>query len=186
MTKMKQMLLLGTGILTLTSCSNDDDIPPIINEEEVITTVIAQFTNGGETVTLTSYDEDGDGPGEPEITVDGNFTAGETYSGTLRFVNQSVTPAEEITNEIQEESDEHQIFFQQSGLGTFTYNDQDENGNPLGLSFTFTSSLTPASGNLTITLIHEPDKFAEGVSGGNIENAGGSTDAEVVFPVIVE
>jgi hypothetical protein len=46
--------------------------------------------------------------------------------------------------------------------------------------------LTPASGNLTITLIHEPDKFAEGVSGGNIENAGGSTDAEVVFPVIVE
>lgn len=187
MTKIKYLFLFGTiSAMTLTSCSNDDENPPIINEEEVITTVIATFTNDDNTVTMTSYDEDGDGPVVPTVTVSGNFQAGETYTGTIRFVNQSVTPEEEITEEIHEESDEHQIFFQHNGLGTFTYADQDENGNPIGLNFHFTASATPTSGNLTITLIHEPDKFAEGVSNGNIANAGGSTDAQVVFPVVIE
>ncbi len=187
MTKTKYLFLLGIiSTMTLTSCSNDDENPPLINEEEVITTVIATFTNGDNIVTMTSYDEDGDGPVAPEVTVSGNFVAGETYTGTIRFVNQSVAPEEEITEEIHEESDEHQIFFQQNGLGTFSYTDQDENGNPVGLSFSFTASPNSVTGNLTITLIHEPDKFAEGVANGNIANAGGSTDAEVVFPVVIE
>jgi len=187
MTKIKYLFLFGTiSTMTLTSCSSDDENPPLINEEEVITTVIATFTNGSDVITMTSYDEDGDGPVAPNVTVSGSLTAGETYVGTMRFVNQSVTPEEEITDEIHEENDEHQIFFQQNGLGTFTYTDQDENGNPVGLSFSFTASATPVTGNLTITLIHEPDKFGEGVAGGNIANAGGSRDAEVVFPVTIE
>lgn len=187
MTRIKYLFLLGTvSTMTLTSCSNDDENPPIINEEEVITTVIATFTNGDNVVTMTSYDEDGDGPASPIITVDGNFMTGETYTGTIRFLNQSVTPEEEITEEIHEESDEHQIFFQQNGLGTFIYTDEDANGNPVGLNFNFTASGTPVNGNLAIILIHEPDKFAEGVADGNIANAGGSTDAEVIFPAIVE
>ncbi len=177
---------LITFSILLNACSSDDDIPMLINEEEVITTVIATFSNGQETITLTSYDEDGDGPLVPEVLVDGNFNAGETYTGHLRFVNQSVVPNEEITEEILEEGEEHQIFYQQNGLGTFTYSDQDENGNPIGLSFSFTASSTPSSGNLTITLVHEPDKFAEGVADGNPQNAGGSTDAQVVFPIIIE
>jgi len=187
MTKIKYLFLFGIiSTMTLTSCSSDDENPPLINEEEVITTVIATFTSGDDVVTMTSYDEDGNGPVAPTVSVSGNFTAGQTYAGTIRFVNQSVTPEEEITEEIHEESDEHQIFFQHNGLGTFTYTDQDENGNPVGLSFSLTASSTPVTGNLTITLIHEPDKFGEGVAGGNIANAGGSTDAEVVFPVAVE
>ena len=38
----------------------------------------------------------------------------------------------------------------------------------------------------TITLRHEPAKTATGVSGGDITNAGGETDIEVVFDVTVE
>ena len=187
MKKINQIILFGTiGILTLTACSSDDDIPQLINEEEVITTVIVNFTNGTETVTLTSFDEDGDGPVQPAINVDGNFSAGETYAGTVRFLNQSVVPEEEITEEVLEEGDEHQVFYQQNDLGTFTYTDEDGNGNPIGLSFQFTANSNPATGNLAVILVHEPDKFAEGVSEGNPENAGGSTDAEAVFPVVVE
>ncbi len=184
--KIQNIAYLITFSILFNACSSDDDIPMLINEEEVITTVIATFSNGQETITLTSYDEDGDGPLVPEVLVDGNFNVGETYTGHLRFVNQSVVPNEEITEEILEEGDEHQIFYQQNGLGTFTYSDQDENGNPIGLSFSFTANSTPSSGNLTITLVHEPNKFAEGVADGNPQNAGGSTDAQVVFPIIIE
>lgn len=182
----QNIALLITFSILLNACSSDDDIPMLINEEEVITTVIATFTNVNQTITLTSFDEDGDGPLQPEITVSGNFLAGETYTGNLRFVNQSIVPNEEITEEILEEGDEHQIFYHQNGLGTFTYSDQDVNGNPIGLSFSFTANPTPVSGNLTISLIHEPDKTAEGVADGNPQNAGGSTDAEVVFPIVIE
>jgi len=183
---LQKIFLITSLSIILTSCSSDDDIPMLINEEEVITTVIATFTNVNQTITLTSFDEDGDGPLQPEITVTGNFLAGETYTGNIRFLNQSLTPNEEITEEIQEEGEEHQIFYHQNGLGTFTYADQDVNGNPIGLNFSFTANSTPISGNLTISLIHEPDKTAEGVSDGNPQNAGGSTDAEVVFPIIIE
>ena len=67
----------------------------------------------------------------------------------------------------------------------FAYSDQDNDGNPLGLLFELT---TGDAGNesYTITLRHEPDKTAAGVSGGDITNAGGETDIEVVFDVVVE
>ena len=48
------------------------------------------------------------------------------------------------------------------------------------------ASATPATGNLTITLRHLPNKSGVNVPGGDITNAGGGTDAEVVFPVVVQ
>ena len=186
MKKIKYISIIAISAISFSSCSLDDENPQLINEEEIITTIIATFTNGENVVTMTSYDEDGDGPVAPVVSVNGNFTAGETYSGTIQFVNQSVLPEQEITEEVEAEGDEHQIFFQHNGLGTFSYADEDVNGNPIGLNFSFTASSTPTTGNLTITLIHEPDKFAEGVSGGIPTHAGGSTDAEVIFPVVVE
>ncbi len=185
---MKQLKLSALALISfisLTSCSNDD-AAPFVNEEEVITTLTATFTpDAGETVVLTSRDLDGDGPNAPVLTVSGDFIAGTTYSGAITFLNETESPAENITEEVHEESDEHQIFFQQSGLGTITYADQDINGNPVGISFTFNANETPATGNLTITLIHEPNKNAEGVADGIITNAGGSTDATATFQVAV-
>jgi len=37
-----------------------------------------------------------------------------------------------------------------------------------------------------VTLRHQPDKGAIGVSDGDITNAGGETDIEVLFDVIIE
>jgi len=173
--------------LFIASCS-DDDKPSVntpVNEEEVITTVITTLTNGSQTITLTSRDLDGDGPNAPVVTASGNLSANTTYTGTVKFLNELVNPVDDITEEIHEEGDEHQIFFQvPTALGTFTYTDLDENGKPIGLEFRYTTG-NAASGNLIVTLIHEPNKNAEGVATGNITNAGGATDAQISYQIVV-
>ena len=175
-------LFLSTS-LVFTSCSNDD---APVNEEEVITTVIVTLTSGGETITLTSKDLDGDGPNAPEVTVSGNLIANTVYTGSTRFLNELEDPADEITDEVEEEGAEHQVFYQLlSSLGTVTYTDTDVDGRPIGLSFTLTTGSTAGTGNLTVTLRHEPNKTASGVASGDITNAGGSTDAQVTFPLQV-
>lgn len=51
---------------------------------------------------------------------------------------------------------------------------------------TFTTDATYAGGDLKIVLLHEPNKDAEGVSAGDITNAGGDTDVEVTFALGLE
>jgi hypothetical protein len=188
MKNVKISLFALLTVITITSCSDDDNTAAIVNENEVITTVTATLTpqDGGTAIVLKSQDLDGDGPNAPVVTVSGNFATGKVYNGAVTFLNELDSPAENITLEVHEEGYEHQIFFQQSGLGTFAYADQDVNGRPIGLSFTYTAAAAPVTGSLTLTLRHEPNKAGEGVSGGSITNAGGSTDAEVVFPVAVQ
>ena len=184
MKNLKLIALLVIPVLFSTACDNDD---APVNEEEVITTVTTTLLGGGRTITLTSRDLDGDGPNAPVITVSGNLTAGTTYTGTTTFLNELESPAEDITVEVQEEGVEHQVFYQlPSTLGTITYNptDVDVNGKPIGLKFTLVAG-SVGNGNLTVTLRHDLNKSAAGVASGNIANAGGSTDAAVSFPVVV-
>jgi hypothetical protein len=186
MKNLKIMALALTAIFTFNSCSNDDS--PVV-EEELITTLAATFVpvGGGQTITLTSKDLDGDGPDAPVIVISGNFAASTTYSGSVQFLNELENPAENKTAEIQEKDLEHQVFYQISNsLGNFTYSDFDSAGKPLGLEFIFTTGANLGTGNLTITLKHLPNKNAAGVSDGNIANAGGSTDIEVTFLVELE
>lgn len=185
---MKNSKILAFAILTVLSfsaCNNDD--PIAVNEEELITTVITTLTAGNTIITLKSVDLDGDGPNAPVITpVVAELKANTTYNGVTTFLNESVVPVEDITEEIREEGEEHQLFYQApTGIGTFAYGDQDKNGNPIGLLFTLTTSAAGATGTLTVTLKHNPNKNATGVAAGDIANAGGATDAMVVFPVKV-
>lgn len=182
-----KMMAVAAIALSFASCS-DDDKPQQVIENEVMTTVTATLTptGGGTPVVLKSQDLDGDGPNPPVVTVSGPFAVNTSYTGAVMFLNETVSPAENITEEIHELGIEHQIFFSQSGLGVFTYNDADEAGKPVGLSFGYVTPNAATSGNLTITLRHLPNKSATGVAGGDITNAGGSTDAEVVFPIVVQ
>ena len=177
-----KIFFLAITAIAFTSCDNDD---APVNEEELITTVIVNLTSGGQTVTFTSRDLDGDGPNAPIITVSGDLTANTSYMGSVSFLNETETPAENITTEIVDEGVDHQLFFQApSALGTFTYNDTDANGRPIGIQFTLLTG-NATSGNLLVTLRHEPIKTAAGVVAGDITNAGGSTDAAVTYPVTV-
>ncbi len=178
------MLFAFATIFLLTSC--DPDEPMIDNEEELITTLNYSLTSSnGDVIILSFVDPDGDGGNAPLIT-GGTLDANETYTGQLQLLNESVSPSESITEEIEEEDDEHQFFFDSDIAGlSVSYNDQDGDGNPLGLRNTVTTGAA-GSGTLTVTLRHEPNKTAEGVADGDITNAGGETDIEVSFPIDVQ
>lgn len=185
---MKTIKLLFLTILTsafIVSCS-DDDIPQQINEEEVITTMIITLESqtDGSIVTLISRDTDGDGPLAPEIT-NGTVNINTVYNGSIELRNELEQPFEDITEEVEEEDDEHQFFFNlASTVGTIAYADSDGDGNPVGLAFTLsTGSNAGITGAFSVTLIHEPAKDAQGVSDGDQTNAGGETDIEQTFQV---
>ena len=185
----KHSIYLGlflSSVLLMTSCQPDD--PEVVNEEEVITTVITTLKSGENTITLQSKDADGDGPMNPTVTVSGILNTNTAYTGTVSFLNELVNPATNISEEVLKEGVDHQLFFQApTAFGNFVYNDTDVNGKPIGLSFTFTTGASVTSGNLIITLRHEPNKSASGVAGGSIVNAGGATDAEVIYyPIVIE
>ena len=187
MKTLKPFLLIA--LLILASCSSDDDgTPPVINEEEVITTLTVTLTpnGGGADIVLTSRDLDGDGPNAPVIT-GGTLAVNTMYTGVVQALNELEDPAEDITEEVAEEDDEHQFFYQAiSGANiTVTYNDNDDDGNPVGINFTLATG-DASNGTLRVTLRHLLDKNAAGVSEGDITNAGGDTDVEVDYPITIQ
>ncbi len=187
----KTITLLFISALIFTACNNDDDdasLPVPVNEEEVITTLTATLTpvGSGATVTLQTRDLDGNGPDAPVVTPLGVLQANTIYNVSLVLLNETESPAELINEEIEEEDDEHQFFYQATNnVGMFDYSDFDGNGDPIGLAFTLTTT-DAATGTITITLRHEPVKDAAGVSDGDITNAGGETDIQATFNVTVE
>ena len=176
------------------SCSKDSitvaadesaEVPDEVEEQEVITTMTITLTpTSGSTavVTLQTQDLDGDGPNAPEVTVSGNLTAGVVYSGDMEWLNELVSPAEVVTEEIEEKDLDHQVFYTPAGGldVTVEYANNDSAGNPLGTEFTLTAN-TASSGSLTFTLVHEPTKPNTG-----LEDAGGEIDIETSFNITIE
>ena len=184
--KLILMAFIFAGLLT--SCSDDDDggSPEPINEEEVITTMTVTLTDpNGTTKQFQVTDDDGDGPNAPQKTAD-DLDANTVYAGSVEFLNKLEDPAEDITEEVAEEDEEHQVFYEVSGgLNVdVEYLDLDPNGNPVGLEFELTTG-DASTGNLTVTLVHEGDKDAPGVSEGDPTNAGGETDISATFDVVI-
>jgi len=171
--------------LLITSCSGDDNNPEPVNEEEVITTMTVTLTpqEGGAAITLQSQDLDGDGPNAPVVTVSGNLASNTSYDGTIVLLNETETPAEDITEEVAEEAEDHQFFFNVAGGldATASYEDLDGDGNPLGIEFTLSAG-GAGNGTLTITLRHEPKKPNDG----SLADAGGETDIAQTFDLSVE
>ncbi len=187
MKKLHLLSALFISSITLFSCSDDDDTPEVINEEEVITTMNVTLTSGSQTITLQSQDLDGDGPEDPVITVDGNLAANATYTGSIELLNETEDPAEDITEEVEEENLDHQFFYITSGdaIASTSYSDTDDEGNPIGIEFELVTG-DAGTATLQIVLKHEPEKDAEGVSDGDMTNAGGETDFDATFEITVE
>ena len=159
-----------------------------INEEEVITTMIVTLTanDGSADVVLQMQDLDGNGPDVPVITVGSPISGMTSYSGSIVWLNEMEDPAENVTIEILEEADEHQVFFTiGDGLPIqVVYADEDSNGYPVGVDFIIapTEAGVTGSGTLIITLVSEPVKPNDGTVG----SAGGSIEIQTYFPIDVE
>lgn len=192
---------LAIASLTLVACGDDGGSE---NENEVITTVALSFApmGGGAAVNAAFDDPDGDGGAAP--TVDPiNLVNGTTYALTVRFQNKLEDPPEEITDEVRDEGEDHQLFFTGTAVNgpatnnlaaplRHTYGDTDRGGLPIGLTNTIVAAT--GTGMLTITLRHLPPldgaavkvaDLATRVKTGGITAIGGDTDAEVSFMVTV-
>ena len=176
----------------LSSCSSDDDTGTTLElPEEVITNVNVTLTSAdGTEVELLYADSDGFGLGEAGEATAATLEANTVYTGSFEILNELADEVEEmnVTAEIDELADEHQFFFEPLGgldIADFAYNDMDGNGYPVGLDFTITTGAA-SSGILTITLLHEPNKSAEGVSENDTTNEDqGESDFFIDFPITV-
>jgi len=178
-----RLIAAAFALSATVACSEDEPATPVIpNEEELITTLKWQLVSADaqDTLNFLFRDLDGDGGAAPTIaTVD--LKANTSYSATVQLLNELANPIEDITVEVAAEAEDHQFFYETTVGGlTITYGDSDLNGNPIGILSTVSTTDT-SNGSLSITLLHLPDKFANGVSTGNISLAGGESDISVSF-----
>ncbi|MFN7116216.1 MAG: hypothetical protein ACK4TA_05415 [Saprospiraceae bacterium] len=172
------VLMLGSTLLFTTGCDEDDDDEPD-NEQELITTVTLTFTpTSGAAVVAAARDLDGAGGNAPTIQPI-NLKANTDYTLTVAFADESKTPAENITEEVEEESNEHLVCLVGSGsMPNPTVQDKDDAGKNLGLRSTLRTGAA-GTGTLKITLKHEPDKNAANAC------STGETDVEQTFNVTI-
>jgi hypothetical protein len=161
------------------SCSKDDN-DEAGNEEELITTLRVTMVETGAAGSSTFTFRDIDGPGGQAPTTFDSIVvnASRNYSVTLQFLNESVSPAEDITTEVLAEADDHQVYFTPVVVSITTLNlNKDNNGLDLGTTSTWNTGAA-GTGIMRITLKHKPGTKAAGDPVSK-----GETDVEVEFPV---
>ncbi|WP_462251280.1 hypothetical protein [Ekhidna sp.] len=193
------MLLLSMSVMV--SCSdddtamNDDDDE---EEEEVINEVNLTFTptGGGDAITATWFDADGEGTGTPTID-EIDLIEGEEYRLTITLTNTLGATDEDVTAEILAEDNEHQFFFgftnnifsdpegngnRDNASDDLRYDDMDENGLPVGLTTLWTAGAhTESAGEFSVILKHQPD-LKTATSDATV----GGTDIDITFALNIE
>ncbi len=201
--KLTNLRLLALLLLAVTipSCNNDDDAPGEENEAEAITDVTLIFTNDADpndVIRASANDPDGLGVQELEVLDEITLDVNTTYTLTMEILNNlDPTDPEDIGEEVSEEDFEHQFFFSFS-TGAFAdpagdgnidnasdplnYDDEDVNGNPVGLSTSWTTSgTTLTDGTFTARLQHQPD-IKTSTTGANQ----GDTDFDLEFVLNIQ
>ena len=196
--KLNYLLFAVLTLFVFTACEEDEAAPEEENEVEVFTDVKLVFTpaGGGASVEATAQDPDGAGVQELVVQNEIKLQSGTTYTLTMVIENCLESPCELMNEEIEEEAAEHQFFFAFSE-GAFTdpagngnidnasdpinYVDTDANGNPVGLTTTWTAGDPTTSGSFTVRLQHQPD-VKTATSGAN----DGDTDFELQFRLTIE
>lgn len=192
------LLLLSASVLIFSSCESND--PEDENEGELITDVTLKFTEVdpaqgfiGTPFEVQASDPDGLELGNNPTIETINLEIGKTYLLELSLFNRIEN--EDITEEIEEEADEHQFFFLGSAFVgspvlTYIYDDEDGDGNPIGLRGFVTVASVPSFNNAQFRLIlrHDLNKSFVGANNPNFENfveAGGETDLDITFPLVL-
>jgi len=158
-------------------------------EQELITTVKLIVTNGaGFAQTFIYKVENGFGSTTAgTIQIDTiKLAPNTTYSVTTELYNEKESPAENITEEVLDEMDEHLFLYQSmpaSGAGSITFSNGSKDGNnlPFNQTITFVTG-NAGTGSLQVDLIHEPTNK----SGITPDLSGGETDAQAIYPVRIQ
>lgn len=183
---------------------NDDD-PQKEDNPELITQATLTFTpsGGGTAVVVTATDPDGEGVQDIAVDAPINLSKDKTYVLTIDLINGLADPSEpeyDVTSEVEEEGIEHQFFFSwtndvfsnptgngniDNGSDVVDYtggdNSMDANNLPLGLTTTWTSVASAASGTFRIVLKHQPDLKSD-----TSDSNTGETDLDITFAINVQ
>jgi hypothetical protein len=177
------------------SCESED--PEKENEGEVITDVTLNFqelnaSNAlvGSVLSFKASDPQGIEVGKTPTVQSITLTKGKKYQMTIEVKNSIEN--EDITKEILEEAAAHQFFFlgQVFDSNIFSIQYADAGGVALGLKNTVTVSISPGTNNskMQVVLRHDLNKSFPGASSptfANFAQAGGETDLDITFPVIL-
>lgn len=165
------LLALLAQTLFFTACKDggDDTL------EENITKVEVHLKGGGLDKEFKWEDADGDGGNAPTIE-DIVILPNVVYTAHIHVYDG----ANEITSEIEDESNDHLFTFTVTGAN-LTVGDlnTDGNGKPFGLDSKWTAGAA-STGSVNIKLFHEPTNKA------NSAAPGGDVDFDVVFPVKIQ
>lgn len=168
-------------IATIGGCKSDEPCE-CDNPQELITTLKLTLTEqptSSDVRVFTFSDPDGDGGNAPTIT-NATLKPNTTYIGTISVLDESKTPIDDITLEIEEEKNDHQFFYTVAPALNINidYNDIDDNGLPIGINTSIATG-TASNGILTVTLKHQP-----GIKNNNI--SAGETDIKVDFTATIQ
>lgn len=178
------------------SCESED--PVIENEEEVITDVKLTFTELdaagatiGTSVSFTASDPQGIELGTAPTIQTVNLTKGKNYRMEITVSNSIAN--EDITAEILAEGAEHQFYFLGTafiGSAPVTIAYDDPNAELIGLRTKVNVAASPGFNNATMRVIlrHDLDKSYPGATNPNFQNyeqAGGESDLDINFPVVI-
>lgn len=186
-----QLVKIAFGIFIagslFTACKKDKDEPEE-NEEEVITTMKLTFVPVGGGTTVTYQFRDPDGPGGTAPTQDEIVLApSKTYNVTIQLLNETETPPEDVTLEVEEEAEAHRFYYEPSGGSNITVSglDNDSNGIPLGITSTWTTG-GAANGSITVTLRHYGGNPPNKAAADPVNSPKSSTDIDVTFSTKVQ
>ena len=176
------MILLLAACGTKDPHDHDHD-----HDHELITSVVLDMTDQDGNEYSFAWDETtGDDLPDVEIPANSSLTV------AVSFLNTEEDPPEDITLEIEDEADEHQVFWM-SDLATYTYDDADADGLPLGLWGTIDTT-DAGEGELEVTLRHLPLQDGESqkfegmedvVESEGFASIGGDNDVQLAFPLVV-
>jgi hypothetical protein len=142
------------------------------------------FKNGNDFKSFSYKDLDGDGGIAPVVDKI-SLVANTSYDLSIEFLDESKSPAINITQEVNGESDEHLVLFTPStnALGSYSYADKDVNLLPIGLMGKY-STMSAGIGTLKVQLRHQPP-----INGKNTKDGTptpGSDDIKIDFQIEVK
>lgn len=189
------LYLFAALTMGFASCESED--PEKENEGEVITDVTLKFqevdaSNNpiGTAVSFKASDPQGIAVGASPTIQTVNLTRGKKYLMTIEVFNGIAK--EDITKEILAEAAKHQFYFLgaafTSNIMTIAY--ADAGSIALGLRNLVTVSSSPGTNNtsMRVVLRHDLNKSFTGANNPNFANfvqAGGETDLDITFPVVL-
>lgn len=175
---MKQIALF-LGLISLASCSRHE--PDMHDDNEGITTVQLTFKsvqNPSDSAIFSWRD------GSAELV---QLNKNQDYNLSINYLNESGLKTQDLTSEIEDESDAHLVIMKTTPSDLFNISsyDKDSKGRKLGLKNKLRVKNSKENGSLRVILKHQPPVNGKELKDG-VDESVGSTDSDVSFSVIVK